>query len=125
PAQQYEILDLVGGWRWLHRTEEAATARVETELWRLRPDTAAPTRLVGRYLRTVEVRSTDGVPFQCNQQLVYRQRALFDVLVELDGDRFTVRETGYQAEPTPCDHGFRHIERYDATPFGNRLVLRW
>ena len=59
-----------GTWRWLLRTDEAGTSRVEHETWHLRPDPGAPTHLVGRYMRTVEVRSLDRVPFQCNQRPV-------------------------------------------------------
>ncbi len=125
PAEQYRLLDLVGSWRWLHRTDENGTSRVENEQWHLVPDIGAPTRLVGRYVRSVEVRSTDGVPFKCNQRPWYRQRAVFDVAVELDGNTFVIRETGYKAEQSPCDHGFRHMSNYRALPRGNRLVLRW
>jgi len=124
-AKQYSILDLVGGWRWMYRVDEAGTSRVEDEQWRLRPDPAAPMHLIGRYLRTVEVRSTDHVPFQCNQRPWYRQRALFDVTVDLEGTGLVVRETGYDAEDSPCDHGFRHTSSYHAEAKGNRLVLHW
>lgn len=125
PAQQFTLLDLVGSWRWLYRTEEAATSRVEDEQWVLRADPTAPTRLVGRYVRTVEVRSTDRVPFQCNQRLYYRQRAIYDVVAEARGPDFVVRETAYRTEPSPCDHGFRHMSEYKLEPHGNRLLLRW
>jgi hypothetical protein len=125
PAEQYHLLDLVGSWRWLHKADEAGTSRVEDEQWTLVPDTASPTRLVGTYLRSVEVRSTDGVPFRCNQRPWYRQRAVYDVVVEVEGSSFTLTETAYQAEPSPCDHGFRHKSSYTVEPRGNRLVLRW
>lgn len=125
PAQQISLLDLVGTWRWIYRTGEDTTSRVESEQWQLRSDPAAPGKLVGHYLRSVEVRSTDRVPFQCSQQLYYRQRALFDVVAEVRGTDFVVRETAYQAEPSPCDHGFRHMSEYRLEPRGNRLVLRW
>lgn len=125
PAEQYTLLDLVGSWRWLHRVEENGTSRIEDEQWQLAPDTAAPTRLIGRYTRTVEVRSTDGVPFRCNQRPWYRQRAVFDVVAEIEGTRFVVRETGYKAEESPCDHGFRHVSSYRVEPHGNRMTLRW
>lgn len=125
PAQQVTLLDYVGTWRWLFHAEEAATSRVEEEQWQLRADPAAPMRLIGRYLRTVEVRSTDHVPFQCNQRLWYRQRAIFDVVAEIEGTDVVVRETGYRAEPSPCDHGFRHVSEYRLEPRGNRLTLRW
>jgi hypothetical protein len=124
-ADQLTLFDLVGGWRWLHRADESGTSRIEDEQWRLGPDPSAPNRLVGRYVRTVEVRSTDRVPFACNQRPYYRQRAVYDVIAELAPEGLVVRETGYQAELTPCDHGFRHVVDYRAHPAGNRLVLRW
>jgi hypothetical protein len=125
PATQLTPTDLVGTWRWLLRTEEGATSRVEEEQWLLRVDPAAPTRVVGRYMRTVEVRSTDRIPFQCNQRLYYRQRAQFDVVAEPKGKDLVLRETAYTAEPSPCDHGFRHMSEYRVEPHGNRVTLRW
>jgi len=125
PSQQLSVLDLAGGWRWLHRTEAQGTTQIEEEIWRLAPDPDAPMRLAGRYLRTVEVRSADIQPFTCNQRRHYRQRALYDVLVDLDGRDLVVRETGYDAEDSPCDHGFRQMAEYAAEAKGNRLVLRW
>ena len=127
PAQQFTITDLIGGWRWIYHADEAGTSRVEDETWRLRPDPTAPQHLIGRYIRTVEVRSNDRVPFSCNQRPWYRQRAMFDVLAELDerGRGFVVHEQAYTTEPSPCDHGFRHMSDYTAEPGGSRLVLRW
>jgi hypothetical protein len=125
PAEKFQLLDLAGTWRWVHRVEADGTSRVENEEWHLAPDTAEPTRLVGRYVRSVEVRSTDGVSFQCNQRPWYRQRAMFDVAVELAAEGFTVRELSYKAETSPCDHGFRHMSSYSVVPHGNRMILRW
>ena len=68
PAAGVLMSDLVGGWRWMLRTREDGTTRVETESWRLRPAVGDPTRLAGRYLRDVEVRSDDRVPFGCDQR---------------------------------------------------------
>src|SRR6185436_18061263 len=110
----FALAEVVGTWRWLLRTTNEGTTRIEDEEWRFRPG-ATPTQLLGRYVRTVEVRSDDGVPFQCNQRPWYRQRAVFDVTVEpkpdANGKRggFTIAETEYRAEPGPCDHGFRHV----------------
>ncbi len=125
PTQQLTILDLIGGWRWMLRTEEQGTSRVEDERWRLIPDPDSPMHLVGRYVRTVEVRSLDHTPFQCNERPWYRQRATYDVTVSLEGDHFVVHETGYTTEPSPCDHGFRHVGDYQATLARDRLTLRW
>jgi hypothetical protein len=63
--------------------------------------------------------------FQCNERSAYRQRALFDVTVELVGNELVIKETGYQTEPSPCDHGFRHLAEYRAAPDPNRLALKW
>jgi hypothetical protein len=125
PAEQLSVLELVGSWRWLHKVDEPGTSRVEDEQWVLVPDGASSTRLRGRYVRSVEVRSTDGVPFRCNQRPWYRQRAVYDVVVEREGSAFVLRETSYRAEASPCDHGFRHMGSYTLAPNGNRLVLRW
>jgi hypothetical protein len=119
------LTDLVGGWRWLLHTGEAGTTRVESETWRFRPTPGAPTELSGRYVREVEVRSDDRIPFACNQRPWYRQRALYDVTVSLARSGFAVRETAYQTEPGPCDHGFRHLGGYAGDADGERLILHW
>jgi hypothetical protein len=120
---QFTLVDLVGGWRWMLRTTEAGTTRVEDEVWRFKRKST--TQLAGRYIRTVEVRSDDRLPFLCNQRPWYRQRAVFDVEVDLTATGFTVHETDYHAEPSPCDHGFRHVGTYTAELGPDRLALRW
>jgi hypothetical protein len=124
PVQQFTLTDLVGAWHWTFRTTEAGTTRVEDEIWRFRPG-AKPTELVGRYVRTVDVRSDDRVPFQCNQRPSYRQRAVFDVTVEITRTGFAIRETDYHTEASPCDHGFRHVGAYEAALDHDHLALRW
>ncbi len=125
PPQQFTIVDLVGGWRWIHRTAEDGTSRVEDEQWRFRPMPGVPTQLVGRYVRTVEVRSEDRTPFRCNQRPWYRQRAVFDVEVEITRAGFAIRELEHRAEPSPCDPGERRLGTYDAELAGAQLVLRF
>jgi hypothetical protein len=125
PPEQYTLAQLVGGWRWIHRTTEAGTTRIEDEQWRFRPLPGVPTRLVGRYVRTVEVRSDDRAPFRCNQRPWYRQRAVFDVEVDATAAGFAIRELDHRAEPTPCDSGFRRLGVYTAELAGERLVVRW
>ncbi|MGN6111234.1 MAG: hypothetical protein ACTHU0_39415 [Kofleriaceae bacterium] len=125
PSQPFALVDLVGGWRWTLRTTEAGTTRIEDEQWRFRPMPNAPTRLIGRYVRTVEVRSDDRIPVQGNQRPWYRQRAVFDVTVDIAPDGFVIRETGHRAEAGPCDHGFRHLGNYTGQLAGQRLTLRW
>ena len=125
PPQSFTLVDLVGGWRWLHRTTESGTTRIEDETWRFRPMPGVPSKLVGRYVRSVEVRSDDRRIFQCNQRPWYRQRAVFDVEVDIAQAGFIVREIGYRTEPSPCDHGFRKTGHYTAELHGERLALRW
>jgi len=124
PARQLTLVELVGGWRWIHRTTEGGTTRIEDEVWRFRPG-PVPTRLAGRYVRTVDVRSDDRIPFRCNQRPAYRQRAVFDVEVELTAAGFAIRELAYRTEPSPCDHDFRKLGTYTAQLGGERLALTW
>lgn len=125
PIEQYTLATLVGGWRWIHRTNEEGTTRVEDEHWRFRPIPEAPTRLTGRYVRSVEVHSDDRVPFRCNQRPSYRQRAVFDVEVDIARPGFAIRELAHRAEPSPCDGGFRRLGDYTAELAGGRLALRF
>ena len=125
PLPAFLLGDLVGGWRWQLRTTETGTTRIESETWRFRPTPGLATRLSGRYVRDVEVRSDDRVPFGCNQRPWYEQRALYDVTVEPTCTGFAVRETDYHTEPGPCDHGFRHLGAYTGTADGARFKLTW
>jgi len=123
--KQYTLIDLVGGWRWLLRTSEAGSTRIEDEHWRFAAVKGDPTHLDGRYIRDVEVRSDDKLPFACNQRPWYRQRAVFDVAVEITRTGFAIRETEYRTEPSPCDHGFRHAGAYTGELTGERITLAW
>jgi len=107
------------------RTTEAGTTRVEDEHWRFQRSPSSPTQLLARYVRSIEVRSDDRLPFQCNQRPWYRQRAVYDAEVEMTPTGFTIRETDYHAEPSPCDHGFRHVGNYTAELGGDRMTMRW
>lgn len=114
---------LVGEWRWVQLTEDTGTRRVEDERWQFVPGGIGMVR--GRYQRDVTVQSTDGRPFECNQATEYRQRAVFEVEVTAASGAAIVRETGYRAEPSPCDHGFRKLGQYTATVGEQQAVLRW
>ncbi|CAN5904412.1 hypothetical protein BH11MYX2_BH11MYX2_40200 [soil metagenome] len=130
------LAGLIGSWRWsLHGTVAAtanddgsktgAATTVEDEQWELRPS-ELPTKLVGRYVRTVEVHSADRVPFTCNQRLWYRQRAVFDLTATSNADgSFVITETAYRVEPSPCDHGFRHLGTYTGHMAAGQLALAW
>ncbi len=125
PADQVEVFDLVGNWTWSFATEERGTKRTEEEAWRLRANPATPAQLTGRYIRTVTVHSIDRAPFQCNQMPWYRQRSIYDVVVDRVGGELVIKETGYATEPSPCDHGFRHLGEYRAKLATSSLALQW
>lgn len=122
---QFTLVKLVGGWRWLHRTTEAGTTRIEDEAWRFQQAPGVPSRLVGRYVRTVEVRSDDRTPFRCNQRPWYRLRAVFDVEALPTPEGFAIRELAHRTEPSPCEGGARKLGAYEAALAGGRLVLRF
>ncbi len=125
PAERLDMFALAGTWKWNYQTEERGTGRTEDEQWRLLYDPRAPARLTGRYVRTVTVHSLDHAPFQCNQMPSYRQRSMYDVVVDLVGEEIEVKETGYVTEPSPCDHGFRHLGDYRAPLAARSLSLHW
>ncbi len=124
PERTFALTKFVGGWRWLHRTTEAGTTRIEEERWRFMPG-PSPTQLTGRYLREVVVSSDDRKPFQCNQRTSYTQRAVFDLTVDVTETGYAVKETAVRTEPGPCDHGFRRLGEYEAAFAGSTLVLQW
>lgn len=118
------LADLAGTWRWLHREVSDGTIRIEDEQWRIRPMPGS--KLAARYLRTVDIESTDRLGFPCNQRFEYQQRAIIDVEIGVDGaGGFTAREIAYETEPSPCDHAFRHLATYKLAPRGNRVDLSW
>jgi hypothetical protein len=126
PLTAITLADLVGGWQWQLQTTEAGTSRVELERWRFSPVSGDPQHVAGRYIRDVEVIATDRAPFGCDQRPRYRQRAAFDVTAQLapdDPTAFVIHETNATAEPSPCDHGFRHLGDYRGRLVGNRLTL--
>lgn len=105
------VLGLVGTWRWAHVVDDPGLRRLEREIWQFWPTAAPGAELAGRYLREVTVRSATE-PFECNQARTYQQRATFELLAVAHGGALEIVETGYQAQPSPCDHGFRRLGRY-------------
>ncbi len=125
PLTAVTLLDLVGTWRWQLATTEAGTARIEREVWRFQPVVGDAAHLTGRYVRDVDVEATDRAPFGCDQRPRYRQRAVFDVVAtsNTNASMFYIHETGAQAEPSPCDHGFRHLGDYTGVLANHTLTL--
>ena len=60
-VEQSALAEIVGTWRWLHREIVEGTIRVEDEHWRIRP--VPGSTLAGRYVRTVDIQSTDRLGF--------------------------------------------------------------
>src|SRR5262249_39067046 len=46
----HTLLELAGGWRWLLRSADSGTTRVEDEHWRFAPIVGDPSHLAGRYV---------------------------------------------------------------------------
>jgi len=115
---------LAGDWEWRHITVEDGTVRRERERWQFEP-TADRTVLTGRYQRDVLVRALDGVPFTCNQQTRYAQRAEFAVRAQIVAGGARVAELSYIVAPSPCDPGLRTTTSYRATLHHDRLRLTW
>jgi hypothetical protein len=135
PSPFHAALSLAGTWEWGHAVDEPGLRRVERELWRWLP--ARERGVVrGHYLREVTVRSS-ALPFACNQDTLYRQRAWFEVEArairpsrQAGGERdprgaIEIVETSYRVEPSPCDHGFRKLGRYRARVDKGRAELRF
>jgi hypothetical protein len=128
PNDTLALSHLLGTWEWRLDATEPGLHRVERERWRFDMDPAAPPdapRAIGAYDRDVEIRSTDGTPFICDEDTSYHQRARFRVRAEASGGVVTITETGYEAEPSPCDHGFRRAGTYRATTRGDRATFAW
>ena len=119
-------LDLVGGWRWLLRTERGRHDARRGRAWRFRARSAAAdaARRPLRPHRRGPLRRSRAVPVQ--PAAVVPPARGFDVTVDVDADGgFAIHETEYRTEPSPCDHGFRHVGAYTAQLDGERLTLRW
>lgn len=138
PSPFFAAFALYGTWEWSHAVDEPGVHRVERELWKWIP-ASTPGVVHGQYLREVTVTS-DSLPFACNQDQQYTQRAWFEVearavTVTDDASRTVLRkkprtsvkieivETAYRTEPSPCDHGFRKLGRYLVTTLRDRAVL--
>ena len=130
----HALASLAGEWRWSHAGVDGEVAWVERERWYFAepaPAGGSPTR--GRYLREVTFTSS-GEPFACNQSQRYVQRAEFELSATVTGNQLDIVETGYRAEPSPCDHGFRSLATYQALlgavtatlrfPDGSQTLLR-
>lgn len=123
---QLAVMQLLGTWRWEHVVDEPGLRRLESEVWQFWPS-AGPhgdrgATLSGRYRRQLTVTSAEE-PFLCNGAPTYEQRATFELVAEARGGELEIVETGYRAQPSPCDHGFRRLGRYRVKVTRGRALL--
>jgi hypothetical protein len=121
-----ERAPLEGAWRWATRAtaDDGAELRLEVERWRLTE--TSPGVLEGEYVRTVTVSSPGGAEIACAGAPHYRHQDRYTVRGTRDGDRITVAEVAYEAEPHPClHHAERHLDSAIGVLEGGYLVLTW
>ncbi len=119
---QLAVTSLLGTWRWEHVVDDPGLRRLESEEWQFWPDGGRGATLAGRYRRALVV-SSSGDPFLCNGASRYEQRATFELVARAQGGELEIIETGYQAQPSPCDHGFRKLGRYRVKVTRGRALL--
>jgi hypothetical protein len=115
--------DASGVWDWMFRsTDDQGDMRVEQEEWHL---LQKGSHIDGYYDRAVTMMSVDERLFRCNQRLGFTKTTRVRVAGQIDGDRVTLREVGFEAKPGPCDDGARNLVAYIGVLRGSTLALRW
>ena len=122
PEPTPDSSEIAGHWQWTHISERDQVRRVEQEHWHL---TRSGDTISGRYDREVNFLSLTDQPFRCSQTITYRMRTRFRVAGQITQGTLSLRETGYETEPSPCDRGLRTLGRYRGERTGIRLTLRW
>ena len=120
PSQSFALADLVGGWRWMLRTTEAGTTRIEDERWRFRPVPNVPSKLAGRYVR--DSRCAAMTHHLSVQQRTWTAAAVF-ARGRVTATGFAVREVGIAPEARAITDSAR--PQYVADLGGERFVLKW
>jgi hypothetical protein len=123
PASLEASVPVDGTWEWELRSIDAeGDERLEREEWHL---TEATDGIHGFYDRTVRRVRGDGT-FSCNGQERYETATRYTVVGQRFGDKVTLTEVDYKAEPTKCDNALRRLDSYQghiADP--DSLVLSW
>lgn len=115
--------DTSGVWDWMFRsTDDQGDMRVEQEEWHL---AQRGQRIEGWYDRAVTMMSVDERLFRCNQRLGFTKTTRVRVAGQIEGDRVTLREVGFEAKPGPCDDGARNLVAYVGVLHGSTMALRW
>ena len=114
----------VGGtWVWELRSIDAeGDERLEREEWHL---AEGPDGIHGFYDRIVKRVRGDGT-FVCNGQERYETSTRYTVVGQRFGDRMSLTEVDYKAQPTGCDNALRRLDTYQGhLADGDSLVLSW
>jgi hypothetical protein len=112
-----------GSWEWELRSIDAdGDERLEREEWHL---AEGPDGIHGYYDRTVKRVRGDGV-YTCNNQDRFETATRYTVVGQRFGDRLSLTEVDYKAQPTGCDNALRRLDSYQGhLPDGDSLVLSW
>jgi len=115
--------DASGVWDWsFFSRDDQGDERFEREEWHL---VQRGVVLEGYYDRVVDMRSVDDRLFRCNQKLSFMKYTRVRVEGRVEGNRVQIKETAYDAKPTPCDDGARSLVEYRGLMVGGNLALRW
>jgi hypothetical protein len=112
-----------GTWEWELRSIDAeGDERTEREEWHLSETTDG---IRGYYDRTVKRVRGDG-SFTCNGEARYETATRYTVVGQRFGDRVTLTEVDYKAEPSRCDNALRRLDSYQGhVADADSLVLSW
>jgi|SRR5579859_562757 len=116
-------LPVEGSWEWELRSIDAdGDERLEREEWHL---AEGPDGIHGYYDRTVKRVRGDGV-YTCNNQDRFETATRYTVVGQRFGDRLSLTEVDYKAQPTGCDNALRRLDSYQGhLADGDSLVLSW
>jgi hypothetical protein len=112
-----------GSWEWELRSIDAdGDERLEREEWHL---AEGPDGIHGYYDRTVKRVRGDGV-YTCNNQDRFETATRYTVVGQRFGERMSLTEVDYKAQPTGCDNALRRLDTYQGhLADGDSLVLSW
>jgi hypothetical protein len=117
-------LPVSGVWLWELRTVDAeGDLRLEREEWHLNEVDGG---ISGYYERNVE-RSRPGGTFSCNGSSKISTATQYIIRGQRFGDRLTLSEVDFRAQPDPCDNGQRRLDTYRGilSPNGQEILLSW
>jgi hypothetical protein len=123
PASLEASLPVDGAWEWELRSIDAdGDERLEREEWHL---SESADGIHGYYDRTVRRVRGDG-NFACNGEPKYETATRYTVVGQRFGEKVTLTEVDYKAQPTACDNALRRLDSYQGhLADADSLVLSW